>query len=63
MSPNQKWDEFVLREWTIPQEDCAKYTSQPWNGEHRRFRSPNVVCLEQYRRHRKQDSDKGPITG
>jgi hypothetical protein len=43
-------DEAFLREWTIPEEDRAKYTSQPWDGEYRWFRSPNVVCLEQYRR-------------
>jgi hypothetical protein len=43
-----------LREWTIPEEDRAKYTTKPWTGEFRWFRSPNVICLEQYRR-RKQD--------
>jgi hypothetical protein len=43
-----------LREWTIPEEDRAKYTTQPWAGEFRWFRSPNVICLEQYRQ-RKQE--------
>ena len=43
-----------LRELTIPEEDRAKYTSQRWAGEYRWFRSPNVVCLEQYRRQRQQ---------
>jgi hypothetical protein len=59
MSPNQNRDDSFLREWTIPEEDQAKYTSQPWNGEYRRFRSPNVACLEQYRRIRKPDT-QGP---
>ena len=56
MSSNQKRDDSFLREWTIPEEDRAKYTSQPWNGEYRRFRSPNIVCLEQCRRNRKPDT-------
>jgi hypothetical protein len=38
-----------LRQWTIPEEDRAKYTFEPWRGEARWFRSPNVVCLEKYR--------------
>ena len=50
MDENRQRDEAFLRGWTIPEEDRAKYTSQPWNGEHRWFRSPNIVCLEQYRR-------------
>jgi hypothetical protein len=62
MSPNQNRDDSFLREWTIPEEDRAKYTSQPWNGEYRRFRSPNVVCLEQYRRSRRPGSEPGRQT-
>lgn len=46
-------DEF-LREWTIPEEDRGKYTSQPWAGEFRWFRAPNVICLEKYRRRQSQ---------
>jgi hypothetical protein len=42
-------DEAFLREWTIPEEDRAKFTVEPWNGEFRWFRSPNIVCLEHYR--------------
>jgi hypothetical protein len=42
--------EAFLREWTIPEEDRAKYTTAKWTGEYRWFRSLNVVCLEQYRR-------------
>jgi hypothetical protein len=47
-------NDAFLREWTIPEEDRAKYTTQPWAGEYRWFRSPNVVCLEQYRRRSKE---------
>jgi hypothetical protein len=47
-----------LREWTIPEQDRPKYTTQPWAGEFRWFRSPNVICLEQYRR-RKQEQGGG----
>ena len=43
-------DEAFLRQLVLPEEDRAKYTSQPWSGEYRWFRSPNVVCLEHYRR-------------
>jgi hypothetical protein len=39
-----------LRSGRSPEEDRGKYTSQPWNGAYRWFRSPNVICLEQYRR-------------
>ena len=46
--------DIFLREWTIPEEDRAKYTTLPWAGEFRWFRSPNVICLEQYRQ-RKQE--------
>jgi hypothetical protein len=52
MDGRRQQDESFLREWTIPAEDRAKYTSLPWAGEYRWFRSPNVVCLERYRRPR-----------
>jgi hypothetical protein len=42
-------DEF-LRRLTWPEEDRHLFTSAPWDGSFRWFRSPNVVCLEQYRR-------------
>lgn len=38
------------RQLTLPEEDRAKYTSAPWQGGYRWFRSPNVVCLEKARR-------------
>jgi hypothetical protein len=46
----QREEDSFLREWTIPEEDRAKYTTQPWAGEYRWFRSPNVICLERYQR-------------
>src|ERR1700750_555504 len=38
-----------LRQWTIPEEDRAKYTSEPWRGEGRWFKASNVICLETWR--------------
>ena len=40
--------------WTIvfPEEDRRLFTTAPWKGEYRWFRSPNVVCLEHYRGNR-----------
>jgi hypothetical protein len=39
-----------LQIWTWPEEDRWMFTSVPWDGQtYRWFRSPNVVCLEQYR--------------
>lgn len=53
----QQDDDDFLKEWTIPEEDRGKYTSQPWAGEFRWFRSTNVVCLVQYRRRRQRDTE------
>ena len=49
-------EEAFLRQWTICEEDRFKFTSQSWCGEFRWFRSPNVVCLERYRRRKARDS-------
>ena len=43
-------DEAFLRNLVIPEEDRFKYMTKPWSGEYRWFRSPNIVCLEHYRR-------------
>jgi hypothetical protein len=45
-------DEDWLRQWTVPEEDRLKYTSEPWRGEGRWFRSPSVICLETWRQRR-----------
>jgi len=49
-------DEAFLRAWTIPEEDRSKYTSQPWSGEYRWFRSANVIPIEQARVRRERES-------
>jgi hypothetical protein len=45
--PEDDW----RRQWTVPEEDLPHcITSKRKPGEHRWFRSPNVICLEEYRR-------------
>jgi hypothetical protein len=43
-------DEMFMREITPAEEDRHLFTSAPWRGGYRWYRSPNVVCLEQYQR-------------
>jgi hypothetical protein len=51
MAANQKAEDFQIEDWAIPEEEL------PWNaGAAARFQAPNVVCLEQYRRKRKPDT-------
>ena len=48
-------EEVERRQWTLPEEDlppCITARRQP--GEHRWFRSPNVVRIEQWRRRKAQ---------
>ena len=42
-------DEAFLRVLTVPEEDRRRFTTAPWRGEFRWFRSPNVVPLERWR--------------
>jgi hypothetical protein len=42
-----------LRGWTFPEEDRALFTTAPWRGEYRWFCSPNVVCIEHWRRRKR----------
>jgi hypothetical protein len=44
--------EDFLRQCIWAEEDRHLFTSSRWAGGYRWFRSPNVVCLEQYRRRR-----------
>ena len=44
-------DENFLRRLVLPEEDRSRY-GIPWSGGYRWFRSPNVICFEQYRRQR-----------
>jgi hypothetical protein len=41
-----------LQGWTFAEEDRHLYTSEPWRGGFRWFRSPNVVPIERWRRTR-----------
>jgi hypothetical protein len=43
-------DEEFKRLLVPPEEDRHLLTTAKWAGGYRWFRSPNVVCLEQYRR-------------
>jgi len=42
------------RQILMPEEDRLALTSMPWQGGYRWFRSPNIICLEKYRRLRAQ---------
>jgi hypothetical protein len=46
---NRREDESVLRSITFPEEDRHLFTTAPWNGRFRWFRSANVFDLEAYR--------------
>ena len=41
-------DEQFLRELIFAEEDRQTHTSEKWTGGFRWFRSPNVICIEQY---------------
>ena len=48
-----KYDEehAFARQLILPEEERAKYPSVKWGGDgYRWFRSPNIICLEKYRR-------------
>lgn len=45
-----KEGESFLRSVTFPEEDQHLFTTAPWGGEYRWFRSSNVVPIEYYRR-------------
>jgi len=42
-------EESFFQHLTAPEEDRHLFTSAPWDGGFRWFRSSNVVCLEKYR--------------
>jgi hypothetical protein len=54
-------DEAFLRRLTFPEEDRALFTSVPWRGGFRWFRSPNVICLERERRRRKANLESSEL--
>ena len=43
-------DEEFYRKLILPEEERSHYTSAKWDGSFRWFRSPNVVCIEHFRR-------------
>ena len=47
-------EETFLRRFVVPEEDRYLFTSAPWSGGFRWFRSPNVVPLECERRRRQR---------
>jgi hypothetical protein len=50
-----KTDDEFWQKLSWPEEDRYKFTSAPWDGGRRWFRSENVVCLEMYRRKRARE--------
>lgn len=42
-------DEAFLRHVIFPEEDRHLYTTTPWTGGFRWFRSPNVIPIERWR--------------
>jgi hypothetical protein len=53
-------DERFLRQVVIPEEDRALFTTAPWTGEYRWFRSANVEPVEHWRRV-KVDAEGRPV--
>jgi hypothetical protein len=49
-TPKDHPGEEFLAEHTWPEEDRHLFTSVPWSGGYRWFRSPNIVPIEQYRK-------------
>jgi hypothetical protein len=39
-----------FRQLVVPEEDRHLFTSAPWRGEFRWFRSPNIIPMEKWRR-------------
>lgn len=38
------WQQFVF-----PEEERLEWTAARWDGSYRWFKTPNVICFEQYR--------------
>ena len=50
LRPDWDEDEAFLRRLIFPEEERHLFTTTPWCGGYRWFRTPNIVCLEKYRR-------------
>lgn len=55
-----KDDEVFLRTVIFPEEERHLFTTAPWSGGFRWFRSANVVPLERYRKKAKSRTTTGP---
>jgi hypothetical protein len=54
-------DESFLRQLIRPEEDRLRlYSTTGWAGGYRWFRSPNVVCIEHWRRKKAQGKRTAP---
>jgi hypothetical protein len=42
-------DEVLRRTISFPEEDRHLFTTMPWGGGYRWFKTENVVCLDRYR--------------
>jgi hypothetical protein len=56
-NPKDPREEF-LQNYTWPEEDRHLFTSAPWSGGYRWFRSSNVVPLERYRRAKQPQAEE-----
>jgi hypothetical protein len=52
LGAEEEEDDAFLRRFVVPEEDRHLFTSAPWNGGFRWFRSSNVVPLERERQRR-----------
>ena len=53
-------DEAFLRQFVVPAEDRHLFTTAPWSGGYRWFRSPNVVPIERWRRSNPRPAAESP---
>jgi hypothetical protein len=51
---DEEEEDAFLRRFVVPEKDRHLYTSSPWTGGFRWFRSSNVVPLERERRRRQR---------
>jgi hypothetical protein len=59
MSAHHVDEQQSLRELTFPEEDRHLYTTAPWKGGYRWFRSPNIIPIEQCRQSGTRSGQKG----
>jgi hypothetical protein len=62
-SEDAEGDESFMRRYVIPEEDRRRSTTAPYSGGYRWFRSPNIICLERYRRDQRRGACSGSHGG